>query len=288
MARKSSPVFKAFSGIVGEDQAGQISKGIDVVGDIAIIKSPSELGEKNRLLGEALLREMPSIKVVLRQSSPVKGELRLREVEWLAGERRTITVHKEFGCRYHVDVAKAYFSPRLSAERSRVSEDIRQTFKGPSEVVINMFAGVGCFSILIAKMNRNVKVYSIDVNPEAVQFMLRNIRLNKVSRQVTAGLADAATLVEACFAGRADRVLMPLPERAYQYLPQALNALRKGGVIYYQLFVHADKGEDPIKKSEEETRKLMRGIEHDLKSRIIREVGPYWYQIAQDITVYAI
>jgi len=286
LTRKTGLLSRIFSEVVGEEQAKVISKGVDIIGDIAVIKSPPEMGDTNRRLGEALIRAMPYIKVVLRQSSPVQGAYRLRGFERLAGESRTETTHKEFGCTYVVDIAKTYFSPRLSTERNRVAEDVCKTSKAPSEVIINMFAGVGGFSILIAKKNRHVKVYSLDVNADAVRYMMLNIRKNKVSPQVTAGLGDAVKLIEESFSGWADRVLMPLPERAREYLPYALKALKAdGGVIYYELFVHAGRGEDPVKKAEEETARLLQGLSPSLSGRVIRDVGPFWFQVAQDIRI---
>ncbi|WP_455367374.1 class I SAM-dependent methyltransferase [[Eubacterium] cellulosolvens] len=284
MAHKNRLLVQAFSEVVGEEQALQISKGIDIIGDIAILKSLPEVDEINRKLGESLIRILPSIKTVLRQSSAVQGEYRLRDLEWLAGEKKKLTIHKEFGCIYRVDVAKAYFSPRLSTERDRVAKDIGASFRGQSEVIVNMFAGVGSFSILIAKRVKAVKIYSIDINPDAVYDMVKNIRLNKVSKKVTACLGDAQVLIDSLFHHSADRILMPLPERAHEFLPLAIKALKKsGGVIYYETFLHANKGEDPVQKAEKETRKLVHNFDYSITGRVIREVGPFWFQIAQDI-----
>jgi tRNA (guanine37-N1)-methyltransferase len=72
-------------------------------------------------------------------------------------------------------VTKVYFSPRLSQERLRIAQKVRG-----GEVVIDMFAGVGPFSIQIAKKFNNVKVYAIDTNPVAIQFLKQNIALNKI------------------------------------------------------------------------------------------------------------
>ena len=85
------------------------------------------------------------IKTVLRQASPVSGDFRLRKLEWIAGERKTETVHKEYGCILKVDLGKCYFSPRLSYERNRIAHQVQ-----PGEVMVNMFAGVGSYSIVIA------------------------------------------------------------------------------------------------------------------------------------------
>ena len=113
-----------------------------------------------------------------------------------------------------------------------------------------MFAGVGCFSIIIAKTQSQTKVYSIDVNPTAVQCMEENVKINEVCRQVFPILGDAKDIIQTQLQGVADRVLMPLPEKALEYLPYALSALKKtGGWIHYYDFQHAPGKENPSEKT---------------------------------------
>jgi len=92
-----------------------------------------------------------------------------------------------------------------------------------------MFAGVGCFSILIARNVPTAKVYSIDVNPVAFEFMQENVVVNRAFGQVFPLLGDAKALIETRLRGVADRVLMPLPEKALEYLPCAVAALKPSG-----------------------------------------------------------
>ena len=176
-----------------------------------------------------------SVKTVFTQTSPILGDFRVRELKLLAGENKTNTKHKESGCVFAVDVEKCYFSPRLSHERLRIASLVKS-----GETVVNMFAGVGCFSIIIAKTVNQTKVYSIDVNPVAVQYMEENVRVNRVYGKVIPLLGDSKDIINAQLQGKADRVLMPLPEKALEYLPYAVSALKKdGGWIHYYDFQHA-------------------------------------------------
>ena len=256
----------------------------DVVGDIAVIRIGENLRHRIREIAEAIIQINKHVKTVLNQTSPVSGDLRLRRLEWVMGEKKTETIHREHGCLFKVDLERCYFSPRLSFERLRVA---RQA--APSEVVVNMFAGVGCFSILIAKKAGACRVYSIDINPWAVKYAEENVRLNRVSRVVEPILGDARDVIEERLVGVADRVLMPLPERAYEYIDSAVESLRAGGgTIHYYDFVHASKGEDPIGKIEGKVgRKLsLLGLEFNVEfGRIVRTVGPRWFQVALDIHV---
>lgn len=207
-------------------------RAFDIVGDIAVIKLPEGLLPKKRLIGQALMQVHRHVRTVLNQTSPVRGEFRTRELEVIAGEPRTETVHHEGGCSFRVDLAKTYFSPRLATERLRVAKQVK-----PGEVVTNLFAGVGSYSVIIVRHSEAARVYSIDKNPEAFKFMCENIRINKVGGRVVPILGDAREVVERRLAGKADRVLMPLPELAHDFFGVALEALKtSGGVVHFYDF----------------------------------------------------
>jgi tRNA (guanine37-N1)-methyltransferase len=260
----------------------QVYNSYDIVGDIAIIRLPEKARRRCVVIAEAVMNVHKNVKTVLAQVGAVQGDFRLRTLEHVAGEDRTSTVHRESGCAFSVDVEKCYFSPRLHNERMRIAKQVRS-----KEVVINMFAGVGCFSILIAKHSDAAKVYSIDINPVALQYMSENVRVNGVYGRVIPILGDAKDVIEKRLRHTADRVLMPLPEKALGYLPYALLAMKKhGGVIHYYDFEHAMKNENPVQKV---THKVVAKLESFNISfeialgRIVRSTGPNWYQVVLDI-----
>lgn len=128
---------------------------------------------KKKVIGEALLESVHPARSVFYQSSDVSGDFRTRNLEIIAGQDNTETEYREYGCRFKVDVEKAFFSPRLSTERNRIANLVQD-----GEILINMFGGVGMFSIIAAK-NKNCTVYNIDLNPYAAKLCEENIRLNK-------------------------------------------------------------------------------------------------------------
>ena len=147
---------------IPEKLLNKIPRSIDFIGDIAIIEIPALLVDYNEFIGEAILAANKSIRTVLAKSGKIEGVYRLRAFEFIAGIKKTDTVHREYGCIYHVDVAETYFSPRLSNEHNRVALLVEE-----KETVIDLFAGVGPFSIPIAKKQRKTLIYSIDINPKA-------------------------------------------------------------------------------------------------------------------------
>ncbi|MEM2878310.1 MAG: class I SAM-dependent methyltransferase family protein [Candidatus Hadarchaeales archaeon] len=211
-------------------------RAFDIVGEIAVVKIPDELSPWKHEIGASLLKLHKNVRTVLNQNTPVAGEFRTRGLEVIAGDPRTETTYRENGCTFKVDLAKAYFSPRLSWERLRIA-----TLVKPGEAITNMFAGVGCYSIVIAKKSSPSVVYSIDKNPDAFQYMCENIRINKVGDRVVPILGDATEVIENRLAGIADRVLMPLPEFSHDFVSHAIKALKyEGGTLHFY-----DFGEEP-------------------------------------------
>ena len=259
----------------GVEDPGRASTGVDVVGDIAIVRLEEFRAREKRKVAEALLSELKNVRVVMEQEGGIEGEYRLRKLNHLAGEKRTTTVHRENGCAFRVDVVKCYFSPRLSTERLRVAEEV-----GPDERVLNMFAGVGPFSILIAK-RASARVESCELNPFAARLHEENDRLNKVERLVSVRNADAADLPRLT-ESRFDRVLMPHPSEAERFLPTALMMAKKGGRIhYYRHLLAVDEAEGTRRLREE-----LSGLTPPrarLTVRKVRDVGPRWLEMAAEI-----
>jgi tRNA (guanine37-N1)-methyltransferase len=159
----------------------------------------------------------------------------------------------------------------------------------PNEVIVNMFAGVGCYSIIIAKHSCPKRVHSIDINPTAIRFLKENARLNRVEMRVLPILGDAKEMIETRLQRIADRIIMPLPEKAYEYVETALQALKpNGGVIHYYDFEHSTKDENAVEKAGKKVSEKLKtlGVAFDIiSSRIVRTTGPNWLQIALDIKI---
>lgn len=275
---------KNLSRILSSRDSGKAYISYDIVGKIAIIRLSHASSENAQNAAKAIMNIHKNVKTVLVQASPVAGGFRLRRLTHVAGGNKTSTVHKEYGCLFSVDVEKCYFSPRLSHERMRIAGIVK-----PNETVVNMFAGVGCFSIIIAKHANVAKVFSIDANPAAIQFMQENIRLNRVYNQVIPLLGDSKTIINSRLQRVADRVLMPLPEKALEYLPCAVSALKaSGGWIHYYGFEHAAKTESPAEKVKLKVAETLDALDVDFEFslvRVVRSTGPNWFQIAADIHI---
>ncbi|HZW82157.1 MAG TPA: class I SAM-dependent methyltransferase family protein [Candidatus Deferrimicrobium sp.] len=268
------------SGSLPTEQLRGVYNSFDIIGNIAIIKYDKI--QNPDVIAKQIMTIHRNVKAVFTPATRIEGDYRVRELRHLAGENKTSTIHKESGCTFRVDVEKCYFSPRLSFEHKRIAGLV-----GEGEVVVNMFAGVGTFSIIIAKAARLSKIYSIDVNPTAVKCMEENVEINHVCSQVFPLFGDSKEIIKTKLQGLADRVLMPLPEKAQEYLPFALSTLKQaGGWIHYYDFQHVQGREDPVEKTKFIVAKKLDelGVGYEfISARIIRPIGPNWYQTVLDV-----
>jgi tRNA (guanine37-N1)-methyltransferase len=248
----------------------------DVVGAIILIKLSKVLFPYRKEIGKALLQTHKNIRTVCL-IEPVSGELRTRNVTIIAGENQTLTTHIEYGLSFDVDVETTYFSPRLSGERRRVADLVK-----PGEIVVDMFAGVAPFSIMIARYAKPKVVYAIDKNKEATRLAQQNVKQNHVLDIVEIIHADAND-VNKVIPKKVDRVIMNLPFSAYRFFPLALSiAADICRVHYYDILKEEDIEAriDVLKKIAAEQGYIF----SDMSIRRIKTYAPREFYIGIDIT----
>ena len=270
---------KALENILSDKDNADLVSAFDQIGDIIIVRIPDSLISKKKIIGKTLLEQVKTAKSIFYQSSPVEGDFRTRNLQLIAGDKKTETEYKENGCRFIIDVEKAFFSPRLSTERERISNLVND-----GDVVINMFGGVGMFSILAAKKKQCI-VYNIDINPTASKLCEENIKLNKLKGDVISLNGDSIKIINEQLQNKADRVLMLLPERSDEFLDTAILSLKKNGFIHYYSHIHAEKKQDAPKLSEEHFLSINKTRAKIISSKNVRPIGPRFYQTVVDVKI---
>jgi tRNA (guanine37-N1)-methyltransferase len=270
---------EALRSVLNEKEIAILSSSFDVIGDIAIIRIPDELSSRKELIALQILKTMKNVRTVFKQSSDVQGEFRIRELEFVGGQEKYETIYKENGCLFKVNVKDVYFSPRLSTERERVA-----CLVNDGEHILNMFAGVGTFSVIIAK-NRECTIESVDMNPKAIELaresLVLNRRLRGIVNPILADAAGYATAHPKIF----DRVIMPLPERSKDFLSPAFETSKEGGVIHYYVHVPENEFRDKNWIFENIKSVTFRKKFDLLNWKKVREVGPRYIQAVADIKV---
>ncbi len=192
-------------------------------------------------VGEALLAMHGQADTVLARGG-IDGEHREPDVTVIAGDGDTETVHREHGTEYAMELADVMFSPGNKAERARMGEVVRdgeqgepserasgETASSDGERVLDMFAGIGYFTLPMARAGATVT--AIERNPDSFQYLLENTMRNGVSDRVEPYRADNRDVLDAYEGEKFDRVVMGYYD-AHEYLPSAVPVVKSGGTVH--------------------------------------------------------
>ncbi|WP_419174110.1 class I SAM-dependent methyltransferase [Desulfosediminicola sp.] len=209
------------------DELDCLVRSYDVIGDIAMIIIPDRLIGKEHLIGETILRNNKRIKVVAKRVGIYGGEYRTIGLEILAGENRKETEHKEFGIRLQVNPERVYFSVRSGTERKRIANLVRE-----GENVLVLFSGIAPYPLVIGGNSCAQEIVGIEKNPEAHNYAVKNLKLNRKIKNVKLYCGDVAEIVPS-LDKRFDRIVMPLPTRGHDFLDMAVSVLKENGTLHY-------------------------------------------------------
>jgi tRNA wybutosine-synthesizing protein 2 len=223
---KSAPRRNLSVSKLKKELDGQVDlnlNGWEILGDLMIIEIGSAYSTSDkRLIAEKIIELHPKATTVINRTS-IDSELREPRVEILAG-RDTETTYKENGISYRIDPTKVMFSFGNKDERIRMSKIAPE-----GETVVDMFSCIGQFALPLAKYSCPEKVFAIEKNPRAFEYLKENIKLNKLIN-VEAILGDCR---EVCPKEVADRVIMGYLFNTERFLKTAVAALDKKGIIHY-------------------------------------------------------
>jgi len=258
-----------------------VPRSFDIIGSkeraLAIVEIPKEIKRREKVIANAIMKLHKNVKTVLEKSSPRRGVYRTRRMKIITGSKNTVVVHKENNCLIKIDPRKVYFSPREGTERLRVAQKVRK-----EETVMIFFAGAGPFACVIGKLAKPEKIIGIEINPAAVRYFKENIKLNKLTN-VAAIRGDVKKAAKE-FYGQCDRVLMPLPESAVNYIEEAIHCLKSGGTCH--LYCFSSESDIPVvkKKISAAGKKLGRKVNF-LEAQKVLPWGPRIWKYRIDFTV---
>lgn len=257
--------------------------GFEIIGSILIIRDSAN----DRILkefAEEKMKKHPYIQTVMLQTTKIQGQERTRKLKFLLGSKNFETIHREHGNQYLLNPLDTFFSPRLSFERQRIASLVKE-----NEVILNFFAGVGPFSIAIAKKQKNCLIHSIEINEKACKYMRKNIELNNCEDNIIVYCGDAFDIVPYKFLNSANRVLLPLPLESKRSLPLAFECLKGGkGIIHWQVTDHLNSKNIDLNVVTTSIERIFArenvSFEYSISGyRIIRWIAPHIAHIAIDI-----
>ena len=206
------------------------------IGDIAIFNKISKKESKG------FLKKFPRVKTICIRKGAVKGQFRKPQIKIVISrvkKDKTITIHKESGILYKIDVSKLMFAKGNINERHRIAKIARK-----NEIVVDMFAGIGYFTLPLAKKVK--RVYAIELNPPSFKYFKENINLNKLEN-IIAFKGDCAKVVPKLKI-KADRIVMGFLPSPFKYLRAAFKVSKKGTIVHYHCLIRRGKEKSDIEK----------------------------------------
>ncbi len=225
--------------IIPEELLSKLKTSYDILGDVAIIEVPEELESYEIQIAKAIVTIHKSINVVAKKTGAVSGDFRIRPLKIILclrnrqnKECNTETIMKENGIKIKLDPANVFYSIRLGTERNRIAEMVKD-----GENVLVMFAGVGPFALVIAKQKK-ANIVAVEWNPNAIKYMEENIKLNKkLKGNIQPILGDVRKVIPDKFKNWANRIVMPLPKTADDFLDVAIMASKNNALIHTYTFM---------------------------------------------------
>jgi len=254
----------------------------DLLGNIAVVKFPKEFSErKKKIFAKNLFNEVKAIKTVIEKVGKIKGRLRKFDFKHLAGEKTSEVLYKENNCVFRFNLGTSYFSSRLSNERKEIALNIEK-----NNNVLVMFAGVGPYSIVIAKNSPAKKVFSNEINREANKYFKLNMELNNVKDKIEFLPGDIKRIALK-MKGRKikfDVIIMPRPRLKESFLKEAFMLSGKGTKIFYYDFCGIDEISLVIEKIKQEAKNNKRKIKINQWKKA-GEIAPYKIRLRVDFVV---
>ena len=208
----------------------------EYVGNVVILKFDEKCLPYKKRIGE-VYADILGAKTVCADSNGITGELRRPSTETIYGND-TKSTRLENGIFYEFDVSKIMFASGNTDERHRMGE-----LDCGGETVVDMFAGIGYFTLPIAKFTGARRVFACEKNPDSYSYLIRNIERNGVYDKVVPILCDNRHILGKKFA---DRVIMGYVQTTSVFLPKALEIVKHGGIVHYHDTFYVDEYEEKI------------------------------------------
>ncbi|MHA1145473.1 MAG: class I SAM-dependent methyltransferase [Candidatus Helarchaeota archaeon] len=265
--------------VLAQDELSILPKGYQQVGSVVILNLDKKLWVKKQAIASQVKKLISNCKTVCLNVGEITGQHRMPQVELLIGDS-TETQHKEHGTIYEFDCAKIMFSKGNINERRRIPELVRD-----GEIVFDFFAGIGYFSLNIARFANPEQVYAFEINPTSYYYLKRNIKLNKLDDKITPILGDCK--IEAPKIGNiADRVIMGILPAPKDALPVAFQVLTEGDAfIHYEGLLSDTDEENPLFHSVQQVADDYNREIELLKVVRVKSFKPHVYHVVLDILV---
>jgi tRNA wybutosine-synthesizing protein 2 len=233
-------IKKSLKNQIPNDLISNIPSKWEKTGDVLTIKLPTRLKMYEKEIGK-IYADVLNCKTVLNDKFGITGLYRKPNVELIYGSKNTETIHKENGIKFKLDPQRIMFSSGNMDERIRMAN-----ISNKSEIIVDLFAGIGYFTIPIAVYSKSKKIYACEINTLSYSYLCKNIILNDVDKIVEPLKGDNREISPK---NVADRVIMGYFGTTQEYLPTAIDCLKNhNGIIHFHdIFPDERVPEEPLK-----------------------------------------
>lgn len=141
-------------------------------------------------------------------------------------------IHLENGIRYRLDPGKVMFSPgNVNIRGAALSSDLSV------QTVIDMFAGIGYFTLPLAQKYPYARIYACELNRVSVDYLRSNVTSNNFERTVEVLSGDCRITTRGLMA---DYIIMGHFQSS-EFLNAALKCSHKGTLVNLHLLSRTDE-----------------------------------------------
>jgi tRNA wybutosine-synthesizing protein 2 len=221
-----------------------LPKGYQKIGDIIILNLNQELKPFENQIGKNTL-EITKARTICNKQGKITGDLRKPQIKVIAGDKNTETCHFENKVYFCFDASKIMFAKGNVAERGRLPKQVKQ-----NEIIVDMFVGIGYFSVPIAKIAKPKRIYAIDLNPDSIKYLKKTIEKNKL-KNIELIQGDSNEIINQLKNKgiKADRVILGYLPPPKEFINSALSIIKKQGIIHYDDLIRVDYIDEDIKKT---------------------------------------
>ena len=269
--------------ILSDEELSVLPRGFQTIGRVIIIRLNPVLLEKKILIAKKYMELLPSTRSVYLNMGKIKGKYRTPEnIVFLVGEDNPIVEHKEHGVIYRFDFTKIMFSMGNLNERKFLATLVKE-----NEVIVDMFAGIGYFSLPIAKHSKPKIIYSIELNLESFKFLTENIKINHLDEIIVPINGDSKSeVIKLSKSGvRADRVIMGVFPAPKDFIKEALTLTKESGTTFHYEGVATKDNYLSLFNEFKEIAETSNYKCELLSKRFVKSYGPHLYHVVVDILV---
>jgi len=276
-------LYDSISSFLGKNPPSEIPKKWERFSDIAILPSGSFEDEGwGDIVGPDLWKAVARGLNVERLGvmGEVTGRIRKSGVKMLLGDDDWV-VRRENGVDYGYHVTKCMFSAGNVNERRRMGEIVRR-----GEVIVDLFAGIGYYSLPILVHSEVEHVHCCEWNDDAVESLEWSLERNNVSSLCTVHRGDNRETCKSI--GKvADRVilgLLPTSEKSFEAAMEVLSD--SGGVIH----IHGLAKPDEYSEWAEDVMRRICNFREGSRARKIavnriKSYAPRWDHVVLDVEI---